>query len=77
MKKKISQGQGEIVDYSEETKENIPICESKSELQQLLKKVKEQYEGIPRKKLRQQTDPNVQKGVKVEVASFECPQRIQ
>lgn len=77
MEKKISQGQGEIVDYSEEKKENIPICGSKRELEQVLKKVEEQHEGIPGKSLRQQTDPNVQKGVKAKVANLEWPQRIQ
>lgn len=75
MKKKISQGQWEIVDYSDKIKENIPIYESKRGLQQVLKKVKEQYKEIPLKILRQQTDPNVQKGVKVEVANFDWPQR--
>lgn len=53
MEKKISQGQGEIVDYSEETKENIPMYESKRELEEVLKKVEEQYEGMPGKRLRQ------------------------
>lgn len=37
MEKKISQGQWEIVDYSEKTEENILIYENKRELEQVLK----------------------------------------